>query len=118
MGEYNDSFNSVISKMCNLSTISSVSEKQDGATGFLVGTTEYTIPLLDNIDVETELIKLETELKYTQGFLNSVLKKLSNERFVQNARPEIVEIERNKQADAESKIALIKENITSLTKKK
>ena len=118
VGEHNDSFNSVISKMCNLSAISSISEKQAGAAGFLISTTEYTIPLQDNIDVEAELIKLETELKYTEGFLNSVLKKLSNERFVQNARPEIVEIERNKQADAESKIALLKENIASLTKKK
>jgi valyl-tRNA synthetase len=118
VGEFNSSFNSVISKMCNLSIISLVTGKQVGAAGFLVGTTEYTIPLQDNIDVEAELIKLETELKYTEGFLNSVLKKLSNERFVQNAKPEIVETERNKQADAESKIALLKENIASLTKVK
>lgn len=117
IGDYNDSFNSVISKMCNLSSISQASEKQSGAAGFLVGTTEYSIPLQDNIDVEAELIKLETELKYTEGFLNSVLKKLSNERFVQNAKPEIVEIERNKQADAENKIALLKDNIAALSKK-
>ena len=118
VGEHNDSFNSVISKMCNLSAISPISEKQAGAAGFLMGTTDYTIPLQDNIDVEAELLKLEAELKYTEGFLNSVLKKLSNERFVQNAKPEIVEVERNKQADAESKITLLKENIASLTKKK
>jgi valyl-tRNA synthetase len=116
VGDYNDSFNNVISKMCNLSIISLVSEKQAGAAGFLVGTTEYSIPLQDNIDVEAELKKLETELKYTEGFLNSVLKKLSNERFVQNAKPEIVEIERIKQADAERKIALLKENIVTLKK--
>ena len=116
IGEYNNSFNSVITKMCNLSSISSVSEKQAGAAGFLVGTTEYSIPLQDNIDIEAELNKLETELVYTEGFLKSVLKKLSNERFVQNAKPEIVENERNKQADAESKIALIKENIAALKK--
>ncbi|MBF6597617.1 MAG: valine--tRNA ligase [Fermentimonas sp.] len=118
VGEYNNSFSSVIAKMCNLSAITIVSEKQSGAAGFLVGTTEFTIPLQENIDIESELIKLETELKYTEGFLNSVLKKLSNERFVQNAKPEIVEIERNKQADAESKIALLKENIASLNKEK
>ena len=116
IGEYNNSFNSVITKMCNLSSISSVSEKQASAAGFLVGTTEYSIPLQDNIDIEAELNKLETELVYTEGFLKSVLKKLSNERFVQNAKPEIVENERNKQADAESKIALIKENIAALKK--
>lgn len=118
VGDYNNSFNSIISKMCNLSDILIVPVKQAGVAGFLVGTTEYTIPLQDNIDVEAELNKLEAELKYTEGFLSSVLKKLSNERFVQNAKPEIVEIERNKQADAESKIALLKENIASLSKQR
>ncbi|MPN37789.1 Valine--tRNA ligase [bioreactor metagenome] len=68
------------------------------------------------MDVEAELQKLKTELTYTEGFLQSVLKKLSNERFVQNAKPEIVEGERKKQADAESKIALLKENIAALEK--
>ena len=100
--------------MCNLSAISPISEKQAGAAGFLMGTTDYTIPLQDNIDVEAELLKLEAELKYTEGFLNSVLKKLSNERFVQNAKPEIVELERKKKADAESRIATIKEAIAQL----
>ena len=116
IGGYNQSYSSVITKMCNLSSISVVSEKQSGAAAFLVGTTEYTIPLQDNIDVEAELKKLETELIYTEGFLMSVMKKLSNERFVQNAKPEIVENEKNKQADAESRIALLKENIAALKK--
>ncbi len=114
IGNYTDRFNSVISKMCNLSSISSAAEKQAGALGFLVGTTEFAIPMSDKIDVEEELRKLETELKYTEGFLQSVIKKLSNERFVQNAKPEIVENERKKQADAESKIAVLKENIAAL----
>ena len=116
LGEYSDSFDSIVSKMCNLSSISSVDEKQAGAAAFIVGTTEYSVPLHDTIDVDVEIEKLETELGYTEGFLKSVLKKLSNERFVQNAKPEIVENERKKKADAESKIALLKENITALKK--
>jgi valyl-tRNA synthetase len=109
-------FNSIIAKMCNLTSIKQVSEKQTGSAGFLVGTTEYTVPLTDNIDTEAELKKLEAELTYTEGFLKSVQKKLSNEKFVQNAKPEIVENERKKMADAESKIALIKENIAAITR--
>lgn len=114
LGNTDDKYNVVISKMCNLSTITTVTEKEPGAAGFLVGTTEFTIPMTDKVDVESELIKLETELTYTEGFLASVMKKLSNERFVQNAKPEVVDIERKKQADAESKIALLKENIRAL----
>lgn len=114
-GKYNNQYDSVISKICRLSSISTVSEKQPGASSFLVGTIEYSIPLADKMDVEAELQKLKAELTYTEGFLQSVLKKLSNERFVQNAKPEIVEGERKKQADAESKIALLKENIAALS---
>ncbi len=116
IGQHNHQYNSVISKICRLSSVSSVSEKQPGAVGFLVGTIEYSIPLTDKMDVEAELQKLKVELTYTEGFLQSVLKKLNNERFVQNAKPEIVEAERKKQADAESKIALLKENIAVLEK--
>ena len=112
-----DKYDSVISKMCNLSSFTLVSEKQAGAAGFMVGTTEYMVPLTGMMDVEAELQKLQAELTYTEGFLQSVLKKLSNERFVQNAKPEIVETERRKQADAESKIALLKENIAALSGK-
>ncbi|MDD3787637.1 MAG: valine--tRNA ligase [Petrimonas sp.] len=114
IGSYNDRFNSVISKMCNLSSISQVSEKQPGASGFLVGTTEFTVPLADKMDTESELKKLKAELEYQEGFLQSVMKKLGNERFVQNAKPEIVENERKKQADAESKITVLKESIATL----
>lgn len=115
-GKHKELFNSIIAKMCNLTSIKQVSEKQTGSAGFLVGTTEYTVPLTDNIDTEAELKKLEAELTYTEGFLKSVQKKLSNEKFVQNAKPEIVENERKKMADAESKIALIKENIAAITR--
>jgi valyl-tRNA synthetase len=115
-GKHKELFNSIIAKMCNLTSIKQVSEKQTGSAGFLVGTTEYTVPFTDNIDTEAELKKLEAELTYTEGFLKSVQKKLSNEKFVQNAKPEIVENERKKMADAESKIALIKENIAAITR--
>jgi len=116
IGSYDERYNSIISKMCSLSSISSVSEKQAGAAGFMVGTIEYTVPLAEKMDVEAELQKMRAELDYTEGFLLSVVRKLSNERFVQNAKPEIVENERRKQADAESKIAALKENIAALEK--
>ena len=116
IGEHNNTYDSIVTKMCNLSSISSVSTKQPGAAAFLVGSTEYSVPLQDSIDVEAELEKLYAELAYTEGFLKSVIKKLSNDRFVQNAKPEIVENERKKQLDAEGKIALLKENIAALKK--
>ncbi len=114
VGEHNGKLDNAIIKMANLNSITSVNEKQIGAAGFLVGTTEYTVPLADKLDKEAEIKKLQTEFDYLEGFLQSVLKKLSNERFVQNAKPEIVENERKKQADAESKIAVLKENIKAL----
>jgi valyl-tRNA synthetase len=115
VGGDRDKYSSVITKMCNLSSFSPVSEKKAGAAGFMVGTLEYTVPLAGVTDMKAELQKLKAELTYTEGFLQSVLKKLSNERFVQNAKPEIVETERRKQADAEIKITLLKENIAALT---
>lgn len=116
IGNYNADFSSVISKMGNLSSINAVSEKDATAASFLVGTTEYSIPLGNNIDIEAELKKLSDELKYLEGFLKSVTAKLSNEKFVSNAKPEIVENERKKQADAESKMKTIKESISNLSK--
>ena len=103
--------------MANLTAIESVSEKSAGAAACMVATTEFAVPLADNIDVEAELEKLIAELLYQEGFLKSVQKKLSNERFVQNAKPEIVDNERKKQADAESKMASLKENIEALENK-
>lgn len=116
LGEYDTAYNSVIAKMGNLSAINAVAEKSGGAVTFMVGTTEFAIPLGNNIDVEAELEKLAEELKYLKGFLVSVEKKLSNEKFVANAKPEIVENERKKQADAESKIHTIEETIQALKK--
>ncbi len=116
VGNHNPAFDSVISKMGNLSSIKTVNEKDATAASFLVGTTEFSVPLGNNIDVEAELKKLNDELVYLQGFLKSVAAKLSNEKFVANAKPEIVDNERKKLADAESKINTIKESIANLSK--
>lgn len=116
LGEYAETFDSVIQKMGNLTAIDQVSDKSSGSVTFMVGTTEFAIPLGNNIDIEAELKKLEEELTYLKGFLISVQKKLSNEKFVANAKPEIVDNERKKLADAESKIKTIEESIESLKK--
>lgn len=106
----------VIIKLANLESIEEVAEKDATATSFLVGTTEYEVPLGNNIDVEEELKKQEAELKYMQGFLISIDKKLSNERFVNNAPEAVVAGERKKKADAESKIKTLEESIAALKK--
>ncbi|WP_321426016.1 valine--tRNA ligase [uncultured Bacteroides sp.] len=106
-----------ISKMCNLSSLKSVEDKSAGAASFIVGTTEYAVPLGDLIDVAAEIEKLKADLKYQEGFLNSVLKKLSNERFVNNAPAAVIEVERKKQADAESIIKSLKESIEGFQNK-
>ena len=107
-------FGSVIAKLCNLSEIKQVETKSEGAAAFMVGTTEYAVPLGNLINVEEELKKLETDLKYQEGFLQSVMKKLSNEKFVSKAPANVIEMERKKQADAETKIAALKESIAAL----
>ena len=107
-------FDSVIAKLCNLSEIKQVETKSEGAAAFMVGTTEYAVPLGNLINVEEELKKLEADLKYQEGFLQSVMKKLSNEKFVSKAPANVIEMERKKQADAETKIAALKESIAAL----
>ncbi len=109
-------FNSIISKLCNLNDIEVEGNKSEGSASFMVGTTEYAVPLGNLINVEEELKKLEADLKYNEGFLQSVLKKLSNEKFVSKAPANVIEMERKKQADAESKIASLKESIAALKK--
>ena len=116
VGEHNEAFNAVIAKMCNLSSISKVEEKAAGAVSFLVRTTEYAVPLGNLINVEEELAKLQEELKYQKGFLTSVMKKLGTENFVSKAPAKVIEMEKKKQADAESKIKSIEESIAALTK--
>ncbi len=109
-------FNAVVMKMCNLSSINVVDNKADGAASFMVGTTEYAVPLGNMIDVEAEIARMEAELKHKEGFLQGVLKKLGNEKFVNNAPAAVLEMERKKQADAESIIKSLKESIAALKK--
>ncbi len=111
---YPEEYAPVIAKMCNLSSIDRVEEKDPAAAAFIVKTAQYFIPLADKIDVEAEIGKLTESLAYYEGFLASVMKKLSNERFVQSAPEKVVANERAKQADAEAKIAAIKERLASL----
>ena len=115
-GQFSNDNAAVIKKLANLEAIDQVSEKDATAASFLVGTTEYAVPLGNNIDVEEEIKKLEAELKYMEGFLASIMKKLSNERFVSNAPEAVVAGERKKQADAESKIKTLQESIAALKK--
>ena len=109
-------FDAVLSKMCNLSAIHVVENKVEGAAAFMVGTTEYAVPLGNLVDVEAEIARMEAELKHKEGFLQGVLKKLSNEKFVSNAPAAVIELERKKQADAESIIKSLKESIAALKK--
>ena len=104
----------VIAKSANTSEISFVTEKRGICASFMVGTTEYAVPLGGSINVEEELKKLEADLKYNEGFLASVMKKLGNERFVNGAPAQVVANEQKKKADAEQKIAAIKEAIAAL----
>ena len=109
-------FDAVIIKMCNLSVVTAVEAKADGAAAFMVGTTEFAVPLGNMIDVEAEIARMEAELKHKEGFLQGVLKKLSNEKFVNNAPAAVIEMERKKQADAESIISSLRESIAALKK--
>lgn len=113
--KYSHTFDELIAKLCNISEISFVTEKPEPAAGFLVEGVEYFIPMSGNIDTVAELENLNNELKYTLGFLESVMKKLGNERFMANAKPEVINIEQKKRDDAESKIALIIQRINSLS---
>lgn len=104
----------VVLKMANLLSLDVVDSKGDGTVSFLVGTTEYAVFIGNLINADEEIAKMEAEVKRLEGFLVGVQKKLSNERFVANAPANVVELERKKQADAESKIAALKENIMTL----
>ena len=114
IGEANVPALAVVEKLANLSAVSRVTEKDATSASFLVGTDEFAVPLGNSINVEEELKKLEADLKYNEGFLQSVLKKLGNEKFVNNAPAKVIEMERKKQADAEAKIATLKESIAAL----
>ena len=111
---YPSEFEAVLRKMGNLSAVNAVTEKNPTDAGFIVKTTQYFIPMGDNVNVEEEVAKLEKDLEYYEGFLASVMKKLSNERFVNSAPAQVVANERAKQSDAEAKIAAIKEQLAAL----
>jgi len=112
--DFDSAFIPVIAKLCNLSGVKFVSEKQEGSTSFMVGTTEYFIPLEGKIDIEAELAKIREDLEYNRGFLVNVLKKLENERFVSNAPAAVLDLERKKRSDAESKIKSLEERMKEL----
>ncbi len=105
-----------IKKMANLSDINYVSQKGEGSASFMVGTTEYAVPLGNLIDTVAEIEKAENEIKRLEGFLAGIMKKLSNEKFTAHAPAQVVELERKKKADAESKIASLKESVAALKK--
>jgi valyl-tRNA synthetase len=109
-------FDPVVKKLCNLSELSYTEDKVEGAVSFIIRSTEYYIPLEGSVDVEAEIEKLESELKYTKGFLIGVDKKLSNERFVNNAPEDVVVKEKQKKADAEARIRVIEEQLITLRK--
>jgi len=106
----------VIIRMCNLSEIRAVEGKVEGAASFRIQTYEFFIPLSDGIDHQEEIRKLEEELVYQEGFLASVLNKLSNEKFVANAPAKVIEIERKKEADARARIDTIRDSLAHLQK--
>ena len=111
---YPAEYEAVIVKMANLSAVTFVTEKNPMDAAFIVKTTQYFVPMGDNIDKEAEIAKLEKDLAYQQGFLATVMKKLSNERFVSSAPAQVVANEQNKKRDAEAKIAAIEEQLKAL----
>jgi valyl-tRNA synthetase len=111
---FDSEFLPVICKQCNLSEVLFIEEKQEGAASFMVGTTEYFIPMGGELDIEGELTKIQEDLDYNKGFLINVMKKLENERFVQNAPANVLALERKKKSDAESKIKSLKERMKEL----
>ena len=111
---YPSEFEPVLIKLANATTVEKVAEKDSTAVGFIVKTTQYFVPMGDKIDKEAEIAALTKDLEYYEGFLASVMKKLSNERFVSSAPEKVVANERAKQADAEAKITAIKEQLAAL----
>ena len=104
----------LLTKLANLSEVNFCEEKLTGAVGFMVSTDEFYIPLVENIDKDEEIKRLTAEKNYLEGFLKSVNAKLGNEKFVQNAKPEVVQNEQKKKADAEAKLNIVNEQLSSL----
>ena len=112
--EYPSHLESAIQHLTNLEKVEHVSEKVDGAFGFMVGRHRFYIPFSAGFDVETEKAKIQKDLGYQLGFLKSVRSKLSNERFVSGAPEAVVQNERNKEADAVAKVAILEEKLADL----
>jgi valyl-tRNA synthetase len=112
--EFDKHFLPVIIKMASLSTVSFTDQKKDDAASFIVKTTEFYIPLKIRLDIGAEIIRINEELNYSRGFLANVMKKLNNERFVQNAPPAVIDIEKKKKADVESKIKSLEERLKEM----
>jgi valyl-tRNA synthetase len=111
---YDNRFGEVLKKLTNLSDIQFIEKKPKGAASFIVKTTEYFIPLGDKVNVEEELDKLRKELNYSKGFLATVMKKLDNAHFIQNAPEKVVSMEKTKKEDAELKIKTLEKRIAEL----
>ncbi len=107
----------VITKLCNIEEITFVEIKQDGTASFLAGTTEFYIPLGSGLNIEEEMVKITAELEYNRGFLESVMKKLNNSRFVDKAPANVLDMEKKKRTDAELKITSLEERLSELKKK-
>jgi valyl-tRNA synthetase len=115
-GQPDTFFDPVIAKLANLSEINYTTEKIEGALSFVIRSTEFYVPVTAAVDLTSEILKMEEELAYTRGFLASVLKKLSNERFVNSAPEKVVAMELKKQADAEARIKILEEQLIALRK--
>jgi valyl-tRNA synthetase len=109
-----ESWYAIIQKLANIKTITHIQEAPEGALSFRVRSNEYFVPILGTIDIKAEIKKIQEELNYTRGFLQSVQKKLSNDRFVNNAPEQVVAIEKKKAADAEEKILTLEKSLASL----
>ncbi|UOQ75020.1 hypothetical protein MUN79_18300 [Hymenobacter cellulosilyticus] len=107
-------YDGIIRKLAALTEVTLVQDAPAASVGFVSGGAEFFVPLEGQIDLGAEKARLEKELEYTRGFRDTVLKKLSNEKFVQNAKPDVLERERQKQADAESKIAALEQSLAAL----
>ena len=109
----NTNLDSLIIKLCNISKLVYTKNEVENSISFRVKSNNYYVPVNNNINIDEEIIKLKTELSYTEGFLNSVRKKLSNTRFVENAPEKVIQIEKDKEQDALSKIKAIKDSLSS-----
>ncbi len=115
-GDYDKIYSNILKKLGNINRLEEVMEAVDGAASFRVRSTEFFIPLEEHVDAEEEIAKLKEELEYTKGFLKSVMKKLGNERFVNNAPEKVVNMEKKKKSDAEQKIVVLENQIANLGK--